>query len=90
MLEQIETAVGGRVVDTLYQNTRRYGIHLRYAPQFRATPEDLRQLFIRSDDGALLQVDQLARTEQVDGHLKINRERNQRRWIVQGNVEGGH
>ncbi len=88
VLAQVETAVGGRVVDTLYRNTRRYGIHVRYAPEFRSTPEAIQQLFIRSDDGALLRLDQLARIEMVDGPLQINREHNQRRWMVQGNIEG--
>ncbi len=88
VLEQVETAVGGRVVDTLYRNTRRYGIHVRYAPEFRSSPDDLRQLFIRSNDGALLRLDQLATIKMEDGPLQINREHNQRRWIVQGNIEG--
>ena len=87
VLDLVETAVGGRVVDTLYRNTRRYGIHLRYAPEFRATPEALAELFIRSDDGALLRLDTLADIERVEGPLQINREHNQRRWIVQGNIE---
>jgi len=86
VLNLVETAVGGRVVDTLYRNTRRYGIHLRYAPEFRATPEALAELFIRSDDGALLRLDTLADIRMVDGPLQINREHNQRRWIVQGNI----
>jgi cobalt-zinc-cadmium resistance protein CzcA len=87
VLDLVETAVGGRVVDTLYQNTRRYGIHVRYAPEFRGTPEALGRLFIRSADGALLQLDQLAHIQMVDGPLQINREHNQRRWIVQGNIK---
>ena len=87
VLDLIETAVGGRVVDTLYQNTRRYGIHVRYAPEFRATPEALGQLFIRSADGALLRLDTLAHIEMVEGPLQINREHNQRRWIVQANIK---
>jgi cobalt-zinc-cadmium resistance protein CzcA len=86
VLSLIETAVGGRVVDTLYLNTRRYGIHVRYAPEFRATPEALTELFIRSDDGALLRLDALADINMVEGPLQINREHNQRRWIVQGNI----
>jgi cobalt-zinc-cadmium resistance protein CzcA len=86
VLEMVETAVGGRVVDTLYQGTRRYGIHVRYAEDFRATPEALRQLFIRSNDGALLRIDQLATIEMEDGALQINREHNQRRWILQANI----
>jgi len=87
VLEMVETAVGGTVADTLYKNTRRYAIHVRYAPGFRATPEDLGQLFIRSADGALLRLDQLANIEMDNGPLQINREHNQRRWIVQGNIK---
>ena len=87
VLEMVETSIGGHVVDTLYQNTRRYGIHVRYAEEFRDTPETLRQMFIRSDDGALLRLDQLAEIKMVDGPLQINRENNQRRWIVQGNIQ---
>jgi len=87
VLEMVETAVGGTVADTLYKNTRRYAIHVRYAPEFRATPEALGQLFIRAADGALLRLDQLANIEMVNGPLQINREHNQRRWIVQGNIK---
>ena len=86
VLEQVETAVGGEVISTLYRNTRRYGIHVRLAQEFRSTPEQLAALFIRSDDGALLRLDQLAEIRDVDGPLQINREQNQRRWIVQGNI----
>jgi cobalt-zinc-cadmium resistance protein CzcA len=87
VLDMVETAVGGRVIDTLYQNTRRYGIHVRYAPEFRATPKALGELFIRTDDGALLQIDQLAHIEMMEGPLQINREHNQRRWFVTGNIK---
>ncbi|MDF7806170.1 CusA/CzcA family heavy metal efflux RND transporter [Pontiellaceae bacterium B12219] len=86
VLEQVEAAVGGEVISTLYRNTRRYGIHVRLAPEFRSTPKQLAELFIRSDDGALLRLNQLADIVEVDGPLQINREQNQRRWIVQGNI----
>lgn len=86
VLEQVEAAIGGEVISTLYRNTRRYGIHVRLAPEFRSTPQQLAELFIRSDDGALLRLNQLADIRDVDGPLQINREQNQRRWIVQGNI----
>lgn len=88
VLEQVETAIGGQVISTLYRNTRRYGIHVRLASGFRSSSEQLAELFIRSDDGALLRLDQLAEIRAVDGPLQINREQNQRRWIVQGNIRG--
>ncbi len=87
VLELVEAAVGGEVISSLYRNTRRYGIHVRLAPQFRSTPEDLAALFLRSEDGALLRLDHLAEIRSVDGPLQINREHNQRRWMVQGNIQ---
>jgi cobalt-zinc-cadmium resistance protein CzcA len=86
VLEQVEAGIGGEVISTLYRNTRRYGIHVRLAPEFRSTPEQLAALFVQSDDGALLRLDQLADIRAVEGPLQINREQNQRRWIVQGNI----
>ena len=87
VLENIETAIGGQVVDTLYKNTRRYDIHLRYDERYRHTPDALRQTFICSSSGALIPLDTLATIEQGEGPLQINRENNQRRWTVQGNIE---
>jgi cobalt-zinc-cadmium resistance protein CzcA len=87
VLELVEAAVGGEVISSLYRNTRRYGIHVRLAPEFRSTPEDLAALFLRSEDGALLRLDHLAEIRSVDGPLQINREHNQRRWMVQGNIQ---
>ena len=38
--------------------------------------------------GGVVPLSQVARVEQLTGPIQINRERNQRRWIVQGNVRG--
>jgi cobalt-zinc-cadmium resistance protein CzcA len=84
---QVETAIGGRVVDALLRGTRRYGIHLRYKSEARATPAQVRGLFVRAADGALLRLDQLADIEMVEGPLQISREQSQRRWIVKGNIK---
>ena len=87
VFDQVETAIGGRVVDTLMDGTRRYGIRVRYEQKARATPEQVRGLFIRAADGALVRLDQLATIEMKEGPLQISREQNQRRWIVKGNIK---
>jgi cobalt-zinc-cadmium resistance protein CzcA len=86
IMELVETAVGGRAIDTLYMNTRRYDIHLRYAPEFRNSPEDLRQMLVHTDNGSLISLEQVADIVFVEGPVQINRENAMRRWIVQGNV----
>jgi cobalt-zinc-cadmium resistance protein CzcA len=88
ILEMVELAVGGEVIDQIYMNTRRFGIHLRYQEEFRHDPEAIRNLLIATDTQGRIKLGQVAEVRQVMGPIQINREQNQRRWIVQGNVSG--
>ena len=86
--EMVELGVGGEVVDTLYLHTRRYGIHVRFKEDRRVDPGTIRNLLVHTDDGALIPLSQVAEVKEVFGPIQVNREKNQRRWIVQGNVRG--
>ncbi|WFB36700.1 CusA/CzcA family heavy metal efflux RND transporter [Kiritimatiellota bacterium B12222] len=86
VLDLVEIAAGGQVIDDLYRNTRRYGIHVRYDLSSRDRVETLKKILLRSDSGTLLRLEEVADFEQVEGPLQINRENNQRRWIVKGNI----
>lgn len=88
ILELVELAIGGEVIDSIYLHTRRFGIHLRYQEPYRVDPEAIRNLLVHTQDGTLIPLSQVAKVEQVTGPVQINRESNQRRWIVQGNVRG--
>jgi cobalt-zinc-cadmium resistance protein CzcA len=88
ILELIELAIGGEPVDQIYLNTRRFGIHVRYQEEFRADPAAIRSLLVHTGDGSLVSLEQVATVREVTGPIQINREKNQRRWIVQGNVRG--
>jgi len=86
ILELVELAVGGEVIDNIYLNTRRFGIHIRYQEKFRSDPQVIENLLVHTENGNLIPLKQVARVEEVIGPIQINREKNQRRWIVQGNV----
>lgn len=88
ILELVELAIGGEVIDNIYLNTRRYGIHLRYGKDHRSDPEAIRNLLIHTEDGSIIPLSQVAEVKQVIGPLQISREKNQRRWVVQGNIRG--
>ena len=88
VLELVELAIGGEPVDQVLLNTRRFGIHVRYQEAFRADPDAIRNLLVPTDGGALVSLEQVADVRRVVGPIQINREKNQRRWIVQGNVRG--
>ncbi len=88
LLEVVELAVGGEVIGQLYQNTRRFGIHVRLQEPYRAEPEAIRRILIPTATGGRVPLDQVAAVEHVVGPIQINRENNQRRWVVQANVRG--
>ena len=87
VMELVENAVGGVNIDNIYMNTRRYEINLRLAEQFRLSPESLKNLPLHLEDKRVIPLGQVASVDTASGPLLINRENNQRRWIVQGNIE---
>ncbi|HUS91775.1 MAG TPA: CusA/CzcA family heavy metal efflux RND transporter [Phycisphaerae bacterium] len=88
VLEIVELAVGGEAIDSLYLHTRRFGIHVRFQEAFRADPEAIGNIQVRTASGERVPLSQVAEVRQVTGPIQINREKNQRRWVVQGNVRG--
>jgi cobalt-zinc-cadmium resistance protein CzcA len=60
ILELVELAVGGEVIDNLYLYTRRFGIHLRYQEEYRVDPEAIRNLLVHTEDGALVPISMTA------------------------------
>jgi heavy metal efflux system protein len=86
--ELVELAIGGEVIDNLYLNTRRFGIHVRFEEESRVDPEAIRQLLVHTEDNSLIPLSQIADVREVVGPIQVNRENNQRRWTVQGNVRG--
>jgi cobalt-zinc-cadmium resistance protein CzcA len=88
ILEIVELAIGGEVIDSLYQHTRRFGIHVRFEEPARADPEAIRSIWVHTDSGARVPLSQVAEVREVIGPIQINREKNQRRWVVHGNVRG--
>jgi len=88
LLEIVEIAIGGEVIDQIYLGTRRFGIHLRYQEDYRDDPEIIKNIMVKTEDGSQIPLGQLASIEKVIGPIQINRENNQRRWIIQANVRG--
>jgi cobalt-zinc-cadmium resistance protein CzcA len=88
ILEIVETAIGGRVIDHVYLNTRRYGIQVRYQEAYRDNIEIIKSLLVPASNGTMIPLSQIARVQQSTGPIQVNRENNQRRWMIQGNVRG--
>jgi len=86
ILEVVELAIGGEKVSQLFLNTRRFGIHVRYDERYRNDLESIRNMLVHKSDGVLIPLSQVAEVKTLTGPIQINREKNQRRWIISGNV----
>ncbi len=86
--ELIQAAVGGVSAGQIFEGVQRYDIYVRYQEKARDTVEDMRQLIVRSPDGALVPLDEIAEIRQIVGPRQIVRENNQRYIEVQANVVG--
>lgn len=84
--ELIEAAVGGVEAGQVYEGVQRYDIYVRYQEDARDTVEDLSHLIVRTSEGTLLPLDEVATIEEVVGPRQIVRENNQRYIEIQSNV----
>ena len=86
--EAIETLYGSKQISEMLLGEQRFPIALRLPIRFRNDPENLRSLQLKTPQGELVRLDQLAEVRQVRGPILINREDARRRAVVTSNVEG--
>jgi len=86
--EVIRTAIGGAAAGQVFEGQRRFDIFVRYAEPYRAATQDIARALVATPAGARVPLGQLATVEEVVGPKQISREANQRRIVVQANVEG--
>ncbi|QYY35006.1 CusA/CzcA family heavy metal efflux RND transporter [Ruficoccus sp. ZRK36] len=86
--ELIEAAVGGVEAGQIYEGVQRYDIYVRYQEQARDSLEDLSHLIVRTSEGTLIPLDEVATIDEIVGPRQIVRENNQRYLEIQANVVG--
>lgn len=86
--EIVEAAVGGKVVGQVYQGVRRFNILVRMQEEYRNTIDAISRLYVHTDTGSLIPLAELTEMKTVMGPVQINREKNQRKWMVQCNIRG--
>lgn len=88
ILEAVELAIGGEVIDQLYLKMRRFGIFIRYQEPYRTDTEVIGNILVQSNEGYQVPLSQVADIKKIIGPIQINREKNQRLWTIQANVRG--
>lgn len=86
--ELIEMAVGGAVATEVYEGERRYQLAIRYPEMHRNNPEAIGNIVLRSPNGAVVPLHDVAKVEVIDGPAQISRESGKRRLVIGANVQG--
>ena len=84
----IETAIGGKNLTTAIDGRQRLPISVRYARDFRDTPEALRNVLVTASTGAQIPLTQVASIRVVMGPAMISSENGLLRGSVLLNVRG--
>jgi len=82
----VETALAGGQVGTLIEGNRRFPIVVRLAEPLRMDVEAMKRLPVRTDEGGLLTLGQVATIKTVEQVSMIARENTQRRAAILVNV----
>lgn len=84
--QTIRAAVGGEVAGQIFEGVRRFDIFLRFAEQYRSTPDAIGNILVPGPGGVRVPLSELASLEEVVGPRQITREDNQRFITIQCNV----
>ncbi len=86
--ELIEMAVGGKVATEVFEGERRFQLALRYPAMYRNNAEAIGNIVLRSPNGAVVPLHDVAKIEVQDGPAQISRESGRRRLVIGANVQG--
>ena len=86
--DAVETAVGGNAVTRVLRGEQVYDLTVRYQPQFRLTPNEIKQIRILAPSGERVSLGQLCSISTQDGASQIYREANSRYVALKYSVRG--
>ncbi len=84
----IEAAIGGKVISTLYDGTKRYDIVVRFLPEYRNSIDAIKNIQVPSANGSLIPMSQLSDIHYVEGQTNIYRYGSKRMVTVRTNIKG--
>ena len=84
----VQTALAGTEVGTMIEGNRRFPIVVRVAEPLRVDPEAMKRLPLRTDEGGVLTLGQVAEVKLAERVGTITRENTQRRAAIMVNVRG--
>lgn len=84
----IETAIGGKQASSIYEGERRFPLVIRFPAPYRDHQTAIEDIILRSPNGALVPLKDIAKISVSDGPSQISRESGRRRLVIGTNVDG--
>ncbi len=86
----METLLGGRQVTRFNMNGEQYDVLVQVAPTDRRTPADLHDIYVRGQNGAMVQLSNLITVTETVSAKELNRFNQLRAVKISGNLEPGY
>ncbi len=87
-LKTVETGIGGSTAGQVFEGIRRFDVFVRLQKDQRAKKAQIEKLPLRTKDGSIVPLSQVASVKLFDGPKTISRNKGSRRTYVQFNVRG--
>jgi cobalt-zinc-cadmium resistance protein CzcA len=88
ILDIVQTSIGGNTVTELQEGDRRFGVWIRYKPEYRKDVGNLENILLTTPNGNRIPLSTLATIEESHGATGILRDKNSRRVAVKANIRG--
>ncbi len=86
--EVIETAIGGKVSSTIYEEDKRFNLFLRFPENKRNDEKTIGNILVSAPNGQRIPLEQLAKIKINEAPNQISRENAMRRIVIECNVRG--
>ncbi len=84
----VQAGIGGLDIAKFKSGGHRYDVRVRLEEAFRSDPEAIGELFVRTKDGGVVELRNIARVETGAAPSTISRDQRQRSVVVSANLEG--
>ncbi len=84
----LQILLGGRHIGDFERGDNRYWVVAQLQNRFRATPEDLRSIYVRASNGSLVQLGNLIEVGEAAGPNVVNHRNRERSATIGANVSG--
>jgi heavy metal efflux system protein len=86
--QTLRTAFGGEIAGQVFEEERRFDLVVRYQKSYRDSIDDIRNIYVQTNNGAAIPLRELAEVVYEDGPIQISREDTKRKIVIGVNSRG--